>query len=386
MDIFHSQHLKEIFDASDSKCISIYLPAFVSGREVRQTPIRFRNLLNKALEEWEKRGWDKEEIETQLKEIGDWNETTDSSQYQAPGLCLFIAPGFFRFYRLPLHFKEQVEVSNRFYIQPLLPILYKDRNFYVLTLDLHNIKLFRANEQEIDEMELEGVTTSFQDFMGQFDEEKQVQYHTNTSNPSSGAPGLIFHGQGSAGDETTRKHQIQQFFQTLNRELKPYLGEEKIPIVLAGTDYLLPMFRDISDFEPIVKEGIEGNMEQTQPKQLNEKALNILKPIWEKEKEKSKERFEYSKSKGIGSNDVLEVAQKAHQGKVEELLLGPNNQYWGRIRQEDGMLEKVTNPTQDSFDLIDYAALKTLIHRGVVYSFEDALPYQSTEVAAILRK
>ena len=50
------------------------------------------------------------------------------------GLALFRSPDMFRTYWLPTSLKEQVVVTDHFYLKPLLPFIVDDERFYILAL------------------------------------------------------------------------------------------------------------------------------------------------------------------------------------------------------------------------------------------------------------
>src|SRR5205085_10837355 len=50
------------------------------------------------------------------------------------GLAVFLAPGVFRAYRVPLVLDDLVVVAEHFQIKPLLPLLNNEGRFYILAL------------------------------------------------------------------------------------------------------------------------------------------------------------------------------------------------------------------------------------------------------------
>jgi hypothetical protein len=60
----------------------------------------------------------------------------------------------FSYYRLPFNFKEQVVVSDHFYLKPLLPFLATGGRFYILALSQNSIRLLEGTRFNIQELEL----------------------------------------------------------------------------------------------------------------------------------------------------------------------------------------------------------------------------------------
>jgi hypothetical protein len=63
---------------------------------------------------------------------------------------LFLSPGAFHSYRLPLSFGELAVISDRYHLKPLLPLLAGDGSFYVLALSQNEVRLLGASRYGVD--------------------------------------------------------------------------------------------------------------------------------------------------------------------------------------------------------------------------------------------
>jgi hypothetical protein len=106
MDQFTREHLKELAEALVEPAVSVYMPTFRSGREVRQNAIRFKNLVKQAFVQLSERGMDDEEARHLLAEASSLEANDDWWQHQSDGLAMFLAPERFDCYRVPLVLKS----------------------------------------------------------------------------------------------------------------------------------------------------------------------------------------------------------------------------------------------------------------------------------------
>ena len=256
-------------------CVTIYQPADPPGREALEGPIRYKNLLDRAEDALVDGGMKRPEAHTLL--LGAWALHGDGEFHHAPGLglAMFAAPGFFEHHRLPLDFVETVVVGERFHLAPLLPMLTGDGRFFVLALSQGRVRLFEGDRQEVREVELDASTPKSLAEWKKYDEEvKSLQFHTRTDNPASaGERAGIFYGSGSGG-EKDNKDDILQWFKQLEDSVEAKMRGERAPLVLAGVEYLLPLYRQASGYPHILDEAITGNQETTSPADLHARAWN----------------------------------------------------------------------------------------------------------------
>lgn len=68
MPLLSTDALKSLIENSASPCISIYMPMEKAGSEVRQNPIRFKNLMREAEKRLEEMGIDQDEARAWLEQ------------------------------------------------------------------------------------------------------------------------------------------------------------------------------------------------------------------------------------------------------------------------------------------------------------------------------
>lgn len=377
--------IRTLLDHRQGPCVSIYMPAVRAGAETQQNPIRFKNLLRDVAERLAGRGLRAPEIEALLEPARRLQGDDDFWQHQAEGLAVFLAPGFFATYRLPHAFRERTLVNERFLLRPLFPLLAGDGRFYLLALARNGVRLFSGSRHSIEEMDLGTVPRNIVEALGPDDTQPAQQFKSGVPGGAAGTavPGYQMHGAG----ENDVKIEVSRFFNVLDHGVRGLLPDQKAPLVLAGVEYLLPIYRQQSEYPNLVTEGITGNPEGLSPQQLHEAAWKIVEPIFAADRERAVGRYHELAGTGRASSQLEDVLPAAHDGRVDVLFTPQGVSEWGSF--DPGTREVKRNgggPEGGAEDLLDLAAVQTFLNGGTVYAVPpDAMPDDRGPLAAIYR-
>lgn len=377
MNVFTRNELKALMEKTEGPCVSIFMPTFRGGAQSQQNPIRFKNMLREAEERLAAAGLRpseaKELLEPAQKLLLDgpfWR--------QSNGVALFLSPKTFRYYRLPIDFDEVLIVADRFNVKPLLRLPSSAERFYVLALSQNRVRLMEGANRRISEidLEIEGIPRSLADAVKSDDIEKQRQSHT-------GSPGTsIFHGH-TAADDT--KANILRYFQQIDRGLKALLRDRQIPLVLAGVGYLLSIYREANSYPYLLQDGIEGNPDRMEAEELLERAWAVVEPYFLKAQHEAAELYRQIAGTGLTSNDIKEIVPAAYYGRVDILFVNTELHLWGAFDPDTNEVEISTGPGLGSSDLLDLAAVHTMLNGGAVYAVEPEKMPENVLLAAVYR-
>jgi hypothetical protein len=388
------EELAELSTHRDGPHVSIFLPTVRAGQETQQNPIRLKNLLREAANRLHERGVEKDAAEELLAPARALLDDYDFWQHQRDGLAVFVAPGFLRAYRLPLPFSELASVEDRFHLKSLFPLFADDGRFYVLALSQNDVRLLVGSRDEVRQVPLQDVPKSLADALGHDLTEVHLQFHTGTrANPrGSQASGqrqganrvAIYHGQG-AGEEDA-KDEIRKFFSLLDRGLRELLdGNGETPLVLAGVEYLLPIYREQTSYPNTLSEGVHGNPDALTPAELHERAWEVVEERFRAERREAAERYGDLSGTGRASAELDEVLPAALDGRVDTLFVGRGVRQWGRFDAEARTVERHDEQGAASEDLLDRAAVLTFVNSGRVLAVDPAEVPGGGAVAAIFR-
>jgi hypothetical protein len=390
MSLFDIQEIKTLADSSGGPHLSIYMPAVKAGPETRQNSIRFKNLLDQASDQLHESGLSPDEINRLLNQANQLRADNVFWQQQNEGLVVLINEHDTHVYQLPREFPEEARVNDRFYLTPLMQFLYEGGDFYILALSQNNVRLLKGTPYTIEEVPLEGVASSIEDSLPYEDPERHFNWHPRSANPGTNVPGQrpgMFYGHGS-GDDEAANNDILRYFKNLNKGVTNLLKDSRSPLVLAGVDYLLPIYKEANSYPHLVEEAITQHPKSFQEKELQQEAWKIVKPIFDEAKNEIIGRYSLLKGRNehIATDDLKEVITAAPFGRVEVLFVDKNAQRWGSFDEQQHEVKFSDNDQPGSQDLIEFAALETLRNGGIVYAVEPGeLPGEAHDVAAILR-
>jgi len=355
--------LESLMQRRDSACVSIYSPMVKAGAETQQNPIRFKNLVRKAADALEERGMTPPEVAELLEPATALIDDTPFWQHQSDGLAVFVARGFFRYYRVPLEVRELAVVEERFHLKPMLPLLAGDGRFYVLALSQKKARLLEATRHSVREVDLGDLPTSLNDALGYEVEE-----------PS---------GQGGAEDDV--KLEIRKFFNLLDNGIGSVIADNGAPLVLAGVEFLFPLYREVADYPHLIEGCVPGNPDGATNEELHTRAWPVVEPVFTASQDAAVEQFRQLAGTGRASTHLDEVVRAADDGRVHTLFVALGTRRWGTFDRERRTVDLANDHLPGTEDLVDFAAIQTVLKGGTVYAVgPDHVP-EGDAVAAVFR-
>lgn len=387
MSLLSIEELKILVEQPIRLCVSLYMPTFKVAQETRQNPIRFKNLIKQAeaylQEEYQLGRTDALEILQPAIDL----DTENFWQHQEEGLAIFVAENFFRYYCLPLNFEELVIVGDRFHLKPLMPLLTGDGAFYLLALSQKEVRLFEGTRHSIREIEMENVPHNMTEALRYDEPENSLQNRISTSRGGTNNPvpqAGAYHGQGSPDTDDNRRN-ILQFFLQLDRGVQEHISNKQAPLVLMGVDYLLPIYREANTYEHLVEKGITGSPKTLDPEELHAQAWPIVEPHFTQNQQEAIEHYQELVGVGQASSNLKEVVSAAYYGRVAQLFVAVGQQQWGSFDPQADQLQIHVQPQSGDEDLLDSAAVQTVLNGGTVYAVEPEKIPEGASLAAVFR-
>lgn len=386
MDILTMEDLKELTNIEQDLFISIYMPTFRKGVDVKQNRIILKKMLRKTKDELYNNGFRKAEVEEFLNPANNLLDNTIFWQNQSDSLVIFLYKDGIKYYRLPFKLKESVSISNKLYIKPLLPLFSGNGQFFLLALSKNQMRFFKGTRQNINEIKLKEAPESMKDM--QIDDDPKDSKAVLTSSPQSGfdMPDSTI-SQGQANEDDYEDNELLRYFRAIDEELCKMNKKEEIPLILAGVEYLIPIYKDISKYPYIVDEIIKGNPEALKEDDLHEMAWEIVKPIFNEDKKVAEEKFkQYSGQRNkLSSTSLNKIIPAAYSGQIESLFIADGIEQWGKFDHSTNKLKFNDEKSQGDEDLLEYVSMLTLSRGGKVFSVNEEEVPDGGDVAAVLR-
>ena len=377
MDLFSQKNLRELGAHRQAPCISFFMP---TTRGVgHEDKIRWKNLVKEAEQQLTAGGWRGPEVKSLL---GPARELLDNAPFWlnvSRGVAMFLSPELARSFRLPQAFDEQVIVADHFQVKPLLPLLTGDGRFYLLALSQKNVRLLLGTRQTLEEVNLQGVPTSFDEALRYDEIEVSRTVHTH---PAAGgrAREAIAHGHGVGIDSS--KEGLLEFCQRVDRGLQPLLRQEA-PLVLAGVDYLLAIFRQANTYAHLMPQDIPGHPDRLSLPELRERAWLLVQPYFTQARDEALALYQRLVGTEHTGDDLAKIVVAARQGKIQFLLVAPDREKWGRLDSIEQDVEIHEQRAPGDEDLVNLAAVLTLSHKGTVYAVQPTQLPERVDLAAI---
>jgi release factor family 6 len=385
MNIIDKKTYEELLDRQGDLCISMYFPTFKMGPDIKQNSIRFKQRIREAEDKLYNMKLTKKEVESILKPASNLVDETKFWQNQSEALAIFIDGEQIDCYSLPYQVEEKTVLSNKFYTKPLIPLFNGEGEYYILAISQNENRFFKASNQLIYEIELKNAPESVESM--KIDDDPNFKSPVKTAN-QLGDSSLSYNKntQGQAPENEFDDNQIDRYFRAIDQVLDKY-KKDNIPLVLAGVEYLIPIFKNISKYPNIVEEYIKGNPEILDAKDLHEKSMEFMGQKFNKIQELAKKKYEQYKGQKnkLYSNSISKIIPQAYKGQIETLFIADDLEKWGTFNPENDKVKILNDKKFEAEDLVAYAASLTTTRGGTVYSLtKDKLP-DDNEIAAVLK-
>ncbi len=327
MDNFRRANLERLIGHDESPCVSLFLPTHAVGPNMQQDEIRLKNLQSDAERKLSGHWMNSAQARELLKPVAALPRNTEFWQKRDRGLTVYVAPGFFEAYRLPITLAESVHVSNRFQIRQLLPLLPSNTEFFLLALSQNGATLYRGDERSLVALEVANLPVNMKQALNYDGADRGSQTHTAFRGAAAGKQGAVFHGQG--GQRETNKDDLLAYSRVVDRAVSQHIGPSRQPLILASVDYVSSIYRKANSYPHLVDENLSGNPEHADKRQLHQRALQVVTPLLEKVPAQAAARFQNNLGTPKAIEDVREVVRSACVGRVDELWYDPR----GRLRE-----------------------------------------------------
>ncbi|MGY6742202.1 MAG: baeRF7 domain-containing protein [Cecembia sp.] len=386
MKIFNRDEFIELSKKEADLFVSIYSPTSRRSTDAYQKDIlTFKNTLSEIEKKLIQEGVHSpieidrilEPAKTLINQFSFWQHNSDM-------LAVFLYDGKIEVFKLPLEIDSpNYFVGSKPMLLPMLPELADDGHYYILLLNLDQIRLYEATRNVVQEIQIdpEKVAVSFTAEEDEADKEKNLQAQGRVGNA-----GAMYHGHGSGSDEE-KKVTILNYFHRMTNMLEPMLNSNPLPVVLAGVDYLIPIFNEASKYGHIYNDHVSGAFTEKDMMELHQKSWELIESFFAEARKKRKETFQAFKVKGqASSNDQTKIIHASFTGAVETLLVNRKHQHvFGYYDEETHQVNISENQQNGAHCLIDEAATKVIASKGKVYlAAEEDMP-EDSQVAAVFR-
>jgi hypothetical protein len=376
-----AQELKMI-SGSEGPCISILQPVHPFTPASAQKPVRLKKAIQSVEQLLENQSTDPSQKRDLLEPLYEFDANETNEERRGSGFVLFRSPRIFRYFYVSSPLNELVTVASHFYILPLLPLAAADRSFYILSLSQKNIRLLRCTNASCEEIPLpRSIPRTLEDAI-QTDRPDHVLDNRAWGGPSTGSMrGVMF---GTSTDRETKDEYLRHFYKEVDKGVGDLLKNEEAPLVLAGVEYELALYHRVSSYPHLLDEGVRGAPDSLNEDELRNRALPLAERHFAAPLEDALLAYEKLGLERRAA-DWKEVVKAAYTGRVAHLFLTEGASRMGVFDQASQTVEQHEQPAPGDEDLVNAAAVETLLHGGLVDIVPQEKAPEGAPVAALLR-
>jgi hypothetical protein len=370
-----SDEFRALMRHTAKPCLSLLLPCDPS--DTQPLIIQLHNYLREAERQLLAHGLDAAPIRDLLAPVAHFDPTPSGGHVQAQGLAIFLAPAFFRSYQLPYPVAELLVIANHFHLKPLLPLWHTNGRFYVLALSRDHVRLLHGDRAHVEELPLRNMPTSMAETLASDDFARERAFRQGSGVAARGAT-----------QETLRdrvKEETLRYCQQVNQGLHAYLRDERAPLVLAGVTSILAIYRQANTYPHLVSHALTGAPDHLSAITLHAQAWEIVQPIFLQAQQEAVARYQHLAASAPArvTSNIRKILPSALQGRIETLFVALDRQRWGTYDAASSAIELHDEQALNNIDLLDLAAVQTMLHGGAAYAVPvEQLP--DTELAAAI--
>lgn len=381
MTIINKKDIKALAEVHDAFCVSVFIPTHRAGMEVleQQDSVLLKTHLKDIKHKLAEQGMKDADITQMLQPAQDLIGDRIFWSNQSDGLAVFLAPGFFTYYTVPVMFESFHYLSNAFYLKPLMPMLTGDGLYFLLALQIDNVQLYQATRHSITPIKIEDlVPQEMEESTGYDVKQKNLQMH------GQGGGNAMYHGHGEGKDD--QDVEIKKYLRDINKGLMEILHDEYMPMLLAGSAEMVARYREVNTYPHVLEKHLPLGEAVDDPVLLHEMAWKLMRPYFDADRKKKLNKYGENRPQGRASADTREILQAALSGRVDCLFLENLQDIWGVYDPQKNKLEISGNKEAPNVSLMNLAAVSVLQHGGDVYLLDkNEMPEPVSVMNALFR-
>ena len=333
-DIPTTATIRHLASVSEQFTVSIYLPTSPVPAETEASRIDLKNLVAEAVHQLTAAGASKDVVAGLEESVSDLIEDRQFWTYQSRSLVIFYTSTGLTTYRIPNRLPRAVEVSDRLFIKPLLRALTFAQEALVLALSHNAVRLV--------EMTIDGSAS-------------RVPIADLPADAS-----LFFERRDSRlGEGASDRLVLTAFAREVDKAIRPILNGIDTPLIIAATEPLASIFRNVSSYGHIAREALAGNPDELSELDLSEGARSILDAIHASELASLTAAVSDAVGEGRGATDLSDLARAATYGAIDMLIVDIDHSASGYLDESSGAITF----SQGSDDAHDYGIVDEIARR-----------------------
>ena len=377
--------LKE-FAGTNGPAISVYLPSDLPGGRGQRLSVRLKKLTAELEQRCTERGLPAEEVAQLIRPFEENAETIEAEGAEGPGLAMFASPEGFRHFWIARETPQSVVVADNFHVRPVMDLMHGEQRFYILGIAQKEVRVLRCTEHSSEEVPL---PPDFPTNLLEFIATDQPDHNLRNKATSGPGPGTNPTGRnvsfGTSAEKEHKDEYLHQYFTAINRAVVDLLkGEDKTPLVAAGVEFELAIYRKANTYPYLCPTDVQGAPNGLRGAELHTRALECVEEARRARLADLLAQHE-KQAGGVADASVAEIVKAAYDGRVAFLLAGRTTTAYGNFDEATHRVRQHKRPVNGDEDLVNAAAVQTVLHAGDVYVLDDEQIPGGRPMAAVMR-
>jgi Bacterial archaeo-eukaryotic release factor family 11 len=366
VDVPTLPEVKSLITARSDACMSLYVSTTPQTQHVSASRIAYGNLLKAGLKQLEHAGFDKRRRAALEAACGALREDDAFWTHQSHSLAVLATPDRIHTFRLATTVTDSVEVSDRFQLKPLLRAIAFPQTAFVVALSENAARLIEIfPDLPPLPLKVPGLPKSAGDAVGRASVNNLTQ-NTRIAN---------------AEGQTTL---LRQYARHVDAALRGMLGGHTTPLILAATQPLEAIYRNINCCPALLGEGIAGSPDRLSDAELAEAARPVLDKHYKDQIRAAKAQFAARLGDRRATTDLNEIARAATNGAIQLLMVDIDRVMPGTV-DVAGRVSLASDDSAQTYDVLDEVAGRAILGGAEFLGVRQADLPEGAPLAAILR-
>jgi hypothetical protein len=159
------------------------------------------------------------------------------------------------------------------------------------------------------------------------------------------------------------------------------------PLVLAGIEYMQGLYRQVNQYHNLVETGIEKDPDALSSEELHQSAWKIVAPLLQQTRQAAFDAYKHlaGTADRRAGRSLAEIVPAAYFQRVDTLFVAEGVEKWGLFSPEENTAIIHESHQAGDDELLDFAAVHTLLNGGAVYMVPPAEMPEEAPLVAIFR-
>ena len=374
--LFKSENLRDLL-RSTGPCVTIVLPPYRPGGQEQPMAAKLKSMLPDLQEKLIARHVPEDVTRDLMEPLSDLKDDEDLLSGSQFGLIILRSPERFEHFDLRSSAQPLCVIGSYFQIRPILSAIHLPPEVYLLELSRKQVKLFKCVDHQARRVPLPRVPETFDEALA-FEKPDHNLENRSSAGASVGTTRVRF---GTGSERETQHAHLADFYRMVDRAIMELLHGSDVPLVLAGVDEDTAAYRSIHTYANVIDQTIHGSAEKLSERALAEQAYALVRSSqidWATAAAREwKERLAPARY----TTDLQRILNAAIDGRVDKLFIGATS----RAAAAFPLAAKTGRWSQGDEDLLNAAAVETILHDGRVFELpSDKMPDQA-DIAATFR-